>query len=852
MLRVALSHLSTHFSRFVAIGLAVMLSVAFLSSTLMVGASTQATLAASLGEAYSKADLIVNAGPSGSLRQEAVDAAASAPAVKDSYAERSATVMFTAAGEGQYGKIRSLAPAIMEPSVLSSGAYPTSANEAAVDVKTANRFGLHAGSLLELQGPDTGQAGGAPSSAAQSGAKPRTAVKITGLIQPSNDPFSAGSPQLVATPGTVVALGDTGAGYSRLQLTLKPGQDTAEAKDYIGRRLDAAGVEGATVQTVQEKVTASVAQMTGGQDLLTTALLAFAGVAILVATLVVANTFSVLIAQRTRELGLLRCLGAGKAQIRSSVLLEALLLGFASSVLGVLAGTGLMAALIAWARTTPDKAFATLAVPPSAIIAGLVAGTVLTVVAAMVPAKAATAVAPLVALRPAGDATVNNRRGRLRLWFGLAALAVGAPSLVLGAMANMLPLAMLAGTLSFLGVLLCASLFVPPLVAVAGRLAAPAGVPGNLAAVNAVRNPGRTSATAAALLIGVTLVTLMMTGAATARQAFNTLLAENYPVDMTVNLGGGGSSGGSSAPAPGKSNDPGAAVEKVKAISGVEAAVLLRPVGSIPGTGSPTDARTVYAISSDDAARILRDKELRPAPGSVYLPAGSKTGKTTISTQGGTLTLDSVVLRSMHIEPLVDSADGAKLPAGEIPAGNSTVWLKLGDNLDADQLQGIRKHVAAAFGVPDAHVSGAALERVTFNSIIDVMLLVVTGLLGVAVVIALIGVANTLSLSVLERTRENSLLRALGLTKGQLRGMLAIEAVLVAGVAAVMGTSLGVVYGWLGAKAALGPMGEVVPVVPWLQLLGVFAVAVVAGLLASVLPARRAARLSPVQGLATA
>ncbi|YCH10169.1 ABC transporter permease [Arthrobacter sp. alpha11c] len=128
----------------------------------------------------------------------------------------------------------------------------------------------------------------------------------------------------------------------------------------------------------------------------------------------------------------------------------------------------------------------------------------------------------------------------------------------------------------------------------------------------------------------------------------------------------------------------------------------------------------------------------------------------------------------------------------------------------------------------------------------------VTGLLGVAVVIALIGVANTLSLSVLERTRENSLLRALGLTKGQLRGMLAIEAVLVAGVAAVLGAGIGIVYGWLGAQAALGGVADVVPAVPWLQLATVFGVAVVAGLLASVIPAHRAARLSPVEGLAAA
>lgn len=163
----------------------------------------------------------------------------------------------------------------------------------------------------------------------------------------------------------------------------------------------------------------------------------------------------------------------------------------------------------------------------------------------------------------------------------------------------------------------------------------------------------------------------------------------------------------------------------------------------------------------------------------------------------------------------------------------------------------MRTEIVDTLSLPEYLVSGAALERATFNQIIDVLLLVVTALLAVAVLIALIGVANTLSLSVLERTRESALLRALGLTKGQLRGMLAVEAVLIAGVAALLGVALGMLYGWLGAQSALGLVAVVTPSFPWLQLLGVLVVAVIAGLVASVMPARRAARLSPVQGLAT-
>lgn len=821
MLRVALSQLTTHFRRFVAIGLAVMLSVAFLSATLMVGASTNASLGASIGEAYRNADLIATSKNGEAFSQAAVDAARSAPAVKDHYAERSTYVTFVAGGGEQVGRLRNTEPSPLEGATLSSGSMPSQPFEAVIDVKTAEHLGLTVGSTLELHG----------------GGSVKTAkVTVTGLIQATNDPFSSSAAQLVASESVLDAVQDAGAGYSGLQFILQPGEDVPAAKEYIAHRMEAAGADAPVLETAQEKVTSTVAMLSAGQDQLTIVLLAFAGVAILVSTLVVANTFSVLVAQRTRELALLRCLGAGRSQIRGSVMLEALVVGFVSSILGVLAAMGLMTGLVAWAKTQPEQAFATLAIPPSAIIAGLVAGTLLTVVAALVPAKAATSVAPLAALRPGEDATVGNRRGKVRLALGLIALIGGVSLLIFGSTTVSLLVALLGGAVSFVGILLCSSLFIPTVVAFAGRLAAPAGVPGKLAAVNATRNPARTSATAAALLIGVTLVSLMMTGAATSRQAFNATLAENYPVDLAAMT------------AVDSSADPAEAISRIKTLDGVSNAVLLPAVGTL-AESTPDGGRTVYSLSSADAASILRDNNLKPGPGTVYLPEDSAGGRATITTAAGTASLDAKVLRTRHIPAFVESSS---ITAGALPETPGMVWVKLAASVSSEQVQAIQKEIASALGVHERTVSGAAIERVTFNSIIDVLLLVVTGLLGVAVVIALIGVANTLSLSVLERTRENSLLRALGLTKGQLRGMLALEAVLVAGVAAVLGAGIGVVYGWLGAQAALGGVADVVPAVPWLQLLAVFGVAVVAGLLASVIPAHRAARLSPVEGLATA
>ncbi len=396
--------------------------------------------------------------------------------------------------------------------------------------------------------------------------------------------------------------------------------------------------------------------------------------------------------------------------------------------------------------------------------------------------------------------------------------------------------ALLGGAVSFVGILLCSTLFIPTVVALAGRLAAPAGVPGKLAAVNATRNPARTSATAAALLIGVTLVSLMMTGAATSRHAFNDTLAENYPVDL-------------SAQTAVDASDPAQAISRIKALDGVSAAVLLQPVGTLKDNATPDGGITIYGLSAADAASVVRDNHLKPSAGTVYLPEDSPRGPASITTAAGTISLDAKVLRTRHVPAFVESSS---ISSGTLPEMPGMVWVKLDDSVSADRVQAIQKEIAAELGVHERTVSGAAIERVTFNSIIDVLLLVVTGLLGVAVVIALIGVANTLSLSVLERTRENSLLRALGLTRGPTprhaghRGRARRRC----------GRDHGGRFGhrlWLAWRAGKpGSVATVVPAVPWLQLAAVFGGRRGGRTLGFGGPCQRAARLSPVEGLATA
>lgn len=830
MLQVALAQVRMHARRFVAVGLAVVMAVGFLTATLMVNASTEASLANSIGAGFRNADLVVSAGEGGELDGAAAAAVAKADGVAEVYAQRQSRIAFGSGSEAGFGLLQDTAPRSLDSLALVSGRLPAGAGEVAVDDATAAKYGLAAGSSLKLA-PGSG-------SVAARDLKDAATATVTGLVKASKDPLLMGQPQLHAVPALAAQLAGDSSFYPTIQAIAAEGTSVAEAKAAVESALAGAGP--VQVRTADEQTKAVVASFTGGQDQLTIVLLAFALIALLVCALVVSNTFSVLVAQRTRELALLRCIGAGRGQIRRSVIVEALLVGTVASILGVLGAVGLMAGIIAVLQRQPDTEFAVLAVPGPALAAGIAAGVVMTVLAALAPARAATAVAPLAALRPADEARLGNRRGKVRLAAGVVLTLGGAAVLGFGAVVANLLIALPGGALSFVGLLMCASLFVPPLVSAVGRLARPLGVPGQLAAVNAVRNPGRTSATAAALLIGVTLVTMMMTGAQTARQVFDTELAAQYPVDITV-MGG---------TVDGRPLDD-AAARTAARHDGVAAAGLVTIAGTAELQGSKTP---VYRLGPGQE-RLLQDKSLVLDADTVLVPQGSGIKTLVAAGADGSKTLKAVETGSAFFPPLVSAAVAEELggpaPRQAEDSAGPQLWLAVDRGLGAAELMQLRNDLSAALDVNDYQVSGAAIERAAFNQVIDVMLLVVTGLLAVAVLIALVGVANTLSLSVLERTRESSLLRALGLTTAQLRGMLALEAVLVSGVAALIGTVLGVLYGWLGARSALGAFGDVVPSLPWLQLAAVLAVAVVAGLLASVLPARRAARLSPVEGLAT-
>ena len=343
--------------------------------------------------------------------------------------------------------------------------------------------------------------------------------------------------------------------------------------------------------------------------------------------------------------------------------------------------------------------------------------------------------------------------------------------------------------------------------------------------------------------MGTTLVALFLTGGRTAQEQTALALDTAYPVDLVVQL-----------PADA---DPARAAEAVAATADVQAVALATPVGTTEN-GSPvlaTPAADLRAV----VARLPEAVTGLGDPGTALVPDWVDTDQVRGQVAGAERTFVPVRAGSLSsgvyvaAEPLREAGwDGTADAA--VPG---QLLIALDPGVPVDRLQGLSEDVTRAAGAGAAVIDGGAGERALYARIIDAMLGIVVALLAVSVLIALIGVANTLSLSVIERTRENALLRALGLTRGGLRGTIAIEAVLIAAVAAVLGCALGVFYGWAGAQLVLADLSAtagagtaVRPAVPWLELGLVVAVAALAGLAASLLPARRAARLSPVAGLA--
>ncbi|TDU91330.1 putative ABC transport system permease protein [Kribbella voronezhensis] len=820
MRRSILSSLRAHLGRLIAACLAIVLGVGFGSLAMTVHASASHGIDETIGRQLAGVDAVVTP-QNASITAKDVAAVRKVPQADSVIATTSAYMRVTWAGKVRPGSLgiqaRYDTSRIAGPSAI-QGRLPDSTLEIALPAKVAEKNKVALGSKLRLNTYND---------------KSFT-VTVVGLL---DDAATVGPSDAVATAQTVKIFEPEGS-IGDLRIAAKPGvsQDAlaAAVTDAVGNNLQ--------VYTGKAYIAHEVEGYTHGIDVLGGVFGMFAVIALFVACLVIGNTFTIVIAQRTREMALLRCVGASRRQVFSSVLAEASVVGVVASAVGVVFGVALSALGLAltrefdWGIPKID-----LHLDLASIFLPLLLGTIATILAAVVPARRATRVAPLAALRPDTAPVAGSKAGVLRLILGFLLIAGGGLLLAVSANSHQVLVGVAGGVVSFIGLLAIGSLLVPALVRLLGALPTRGGgVPARIAVGNAVRNPKRTAATTSALLIGVTLISLTCVGIASVRKTFDTTMDDQYPVDLMV------MSYNEKMPAGGQ--------QQLHDIKGITQVVPIRTVAMKAGQ----EEINVTGIDPATGAAVIHNPDLvtkLKTPGTALLDYS--TMKMLKLEDGSTLTLVSgkqkLTLKAYvatGLDPVTVS-----LPDLEKVAPQSAItgyWLASDPKADgSDVLDAVQESLPT---VKELSVSGGLAERTMYTKIFDVLLIVGIGLLGVSVLIALVGVGNTLSLSVLERTRENALLRALGLTRRQLRGMLAIESLLMALVAAGLGIGLGLLYGWTGTMALMGGQtatGDVEYALPVGMLVTIALVAAVAGLLASVLPARRAAKVAPAGALAT-
>lgn len=890
MFRLTLAQMRRSIGRLAAAGIAVLIGTAFVAATLLAGGAISSISTDSITASFGRADLVARS--DSAVTDEQLSALRALPGVAAVDPQVQAYGVTFRSGDASVSQtvIPVSSSSQLQSQEIADGAFPSRDGEVTLPTDTAERLDLGVGDTVTVD-----YYGWVAADTRTDDAEAVPTAGSTGEDSTSEDDVDVMSVARQAE-ATVVGLTDDphsawasvgGAAEATLHDTLVWGNATDSAEDgapvlaasatywltvALRDGADPAGVRAdltsilstgdpadtaapAGVFTRQEAAEQSLGG-DGGLGPVTAVVLSFAAIALLVAGLVIANTFQVLVAQRTRTLALLRCVGAVRGQIRGSVLLEAAILGLVCSVAGLAVGTGLVQITL-WVLGRADLPFPvpqSVQVTAVSVLLPLVVGVLVTVVAALTPARVATRVAPIAALRPVDAPAARSTAGRVRLVLslllivgGTALLAAGVAIVVHAGQIAGLGLSLLGGAASFIGLLVSATFWMPRVVAAVGSLAGRLGMPARLATANTGRNPARTAATSTALLIGVTLVAMMSTGAVSARSTLNHELDSRYPVDVAVG-------GGTTLDAQGEASStplPAGAVEQLDELTGVEAAAGL--VSQDIEIGDST--AQALELSADQAASLLRNADLigAVADDAVVMPTAMATADDLTAGDTVELTLDGEVVertvRTAELDGwnvLITPATADALGFGTEP---SVAWVKLADVNDSGAAV---QEIQSMFLNDALPVTGAAVERAGYQRAIDTVLAVVIGLLAVAVVIALVGVTNTLSLSVIERRRESATLRALGLTRRQLRASLAIEGVLIAGVGAVAGILLGLLYGWAGVASVLSVVGPVTLAVPWSDLGLVLAVALVAGVLASVIPARSAARTPPVAALAEA
>ncbi|GGS12148.1 membrane protein [Streptomyces aureoverticillatus] len=722
------------------------------------------------------------------------------------------------------------------PVELTSGRAPRGPGEALIDADTADKKDVAIGDTLSVLA--------APGS---------FKVRVVGVVTFTTTNPGAALVFLDTPTAQTKLLGDKDAATS-IAVEAAPGVSDADLKRRVAAELGTAY----DLKTADEQAESAASELGGFLDVIKYVMLGFAGVAVLVGIFLIVNTFSMLIAQRTRELGLLRALGADRKQVRRSVLVEAILLGVVGSTLGLAAGIGLAAGLIELMGLFGMNLKSTeMVIGWVTPVVSYVVGVGVTFVAAYLPARRAAQVSPMAALADAEIAGVG-RPLRLRAVIGSVVAAGGAAALIgCAASSDTATSASLLGlgvVLSLVATVVAGPLLVRPVIRVLGG-AFPAlfGSVGRMSQRNALRNPRRTGATAAALMVGLALVGGLSVASASMTKSFDDQIDKTLGADFVVQ---------NNAFMP----FPPEVTKKVSETDGAGVVVRSRftplklrmPDGetvksTAAGFGKQLDEVVKSTYTQGSSAQAL-------APG--RLAMDQDYAKDHDVRVGSVLPVEFPGKRKaeLTVAALTDN-EGTEAPGMQgglfmglgtlekhVPDGqDSAVYVNAAPGTEADTL---RDRLDGALDpYPQVQVRDQADYKKLIREQIAVMLYLVYALLGLAIVIAVLGVVNTLALSVVERTREIGLLRAIGLARRQLRRMIRLESVVIAVFGAVLGLALGLVWG-VSMQQVLELQGLKAFAVPWSTIVAVVIGSVVVGIVAALLPALRASRMNVLEAIA--
>jgi putative ABC transport system permease protein len=840
MLRAALKGMASRKARLVLTSLAVVLGTMFVAAAMVLTATMEKSVSGVISDAFTGVDAVVTAAEDPAAAQGNTPSATLIPAgVLDTV--RGVDGVDSAEGDvsgqvnaiGADGKlVGTFAPTIgfnwndENPGLneLRDGRGPQADDEVIVSTLFVTESGLDIGDTVT----------------AYSYTADRTDYEIVGVFGLSGDRDSlAGETQMGFT--TTAA-----------QLMLAQGED-AYMTIYVdgdASTEDIADAIGADyrVQTGEEASEEAAQGFAAVADIMGYIFLGFGLVAVFVSVFLIINTFTIIVAQRQRELALLRAIGAGRGQVVGSVLAEAAIIGVIASILGL--GLGV---LLGWGLSQlVSSSFmgglaVRLEVPPTALWA-LAVGIGVTVLSAVVPAVKASGVPPVAAMREAVNPPKPLRGITIA---GLAVTAVGGVLVAMGLTDNLGDLGLpgfLSGVgIAFVGITLLTPILSRPLVALLGAVMS-WSFSGRLGKLNAGRNPRRTAITASALMIAVALVTGIATLVSSFKETTEELTDSNLDSDLIV-MGQQGANIPTFAPET---------LAEIKALPDVAA------VGDLYGElfGAQVDGKQTALFASEDLATSLDIFSGTVAEGSVEnLPDDGLAVNESAAEDYGLALGDTVPVTfadgtesQLKVEAILDDAlltDGwwvapAQIAHFTVPKPMQA-YIQVADGADVDAVQ---EEVSAILAdEPEVDVSNNAQFVAQQTGQLDNLLASVQILLALAIIIAIIGVVNTLVLSVLERTRELGLLRAIGMTRGQARRMITVESVIICLFGAVLGLAVGIGLGWT-VQQALEEEGLTSFALPWNYIVGYLVAAVAVGLLAAIAPAARAAKLNVLNAIA--